>query len=161
MKLINLQLFIQSTGITGTLTKGKSAGISELRSLSIYVCQYLFKLGTLPQDANLTLERGGMYKEGLLSSVDELISSTPSNYELKTDLNLVGNFTETESETKIDLSSVTHPLNADHAETIKVVDMPLPAQKNPCEEEDEVKSKEMNPTEDGFGTMCENNQEVK
>lgn len=102
-----------------------------------------------------------MYKEGLLSSVDELISSTPSNYEQKTDLNLVGNFTETESETKIDLSSVTCLLNADHAETIKVVDMPLPAQKKPCEEEDEVKSEEMNPTEDEVGTMCENNQEVK
>ena len=96
----------------------------------------------LPQDPNSTLGCGGVYKKGgLSSSVDELISGTPSNYELKTDLNPVS----TESETKIDLGNVKPSVNASHVESTKTTDTLLSTQKMPC---DEVKS-EMDPTNDG------------
>ena len=96
-----------------------------------------------------------MYKKGGLStSVDELISSTPSNYELKTDLNPVSNLTGTESETKVDLGSVKPPVNASHVESVKVTDMPLSMQKMPCEKQDKVKS-EMDPNDNGSSMMSD------
>ena len=89
------------------------------------------------------LGRGGMYKK---SFVDELIGSTPNNYELKFDLNPVRNLTETESETKIDLDSVKPPVIVSPVELAKMTDMLLSTQKVQC---DEVKF-EMDPTNDEF-----------
>ena len=83
-----------------------------------------------------------MYKKGgLYSSVDKLINSTPSNYELKTDHNLVSNLAETESATH----TLTHT--------------PLPTQKMPSEKRDKVKSK-VNPTNDGSIMMSDNSLKV-
>ena len=120
----------------------------SLRSIGpvlLYQVSLNCNIGTLPQDPNSTLGHGSMYKKGLSSSVDELISSTPSNYELKTDLNPVSDLTETE--TKIDLSSVKPPVNVSHVQSAKVTDTPLSTQKMPC---DEAKSA-IDPTNDGSG----------
>ena len=73
--------------------------------------------------------------------------STPiaSSYELKSDLHPVSNLTETESETKIDLGSSKTSVNTDAIEPVKI----------PYEKQDEEKSKEIDPTNDGSSSIVD------
>lgn len=73
----------------------------------VHIGIHIGRFGSLSRDPNSTLGRGDTYKK---ANISQLSSQSPSSYELKTDLSPVSEHeaeeigTETETETKVDLS---------------------------------------------------------